>query len=1091
MLSFKQFIYSLLRIRGVDERSVPRAEIIRRSKPAEGDTGKKDQQKQSEKGKYAVIVLTLLLFWASPIHSQWTQTNLTGAINSLFHDGSNLFAATNAGVLRSSDNGTNWNGENTGLTNLSARAFTTHGGDIFLATLSGGIYRSVNGPSWSWSPLQAGSFHCLYTSGSTIFAGSMGGGVYVSNNNGTTWTTSNTGLTDLTVWSIHGTGSAIYAGTLGGVFKSTDNGASWSAVNTGITSLDIRDIFSVGNVLFAASINGGVYRSTDAGGSWTWVAGGSPDAFELACGTDLYAASTNMGGIAKSTDNGLTWTGDNSGLTNPSVTCLAVNSSYIFAGTFGGVFKKELNCPVNTSCITWDLMQSGAVTSASAGMIGSAQVLGAGTSNPLMSIFTPYTANGQRLWCGNTGWVAGSLDPNRFIEFSVTPTPGGSITINTVSFNYGDNPLTTNFNILSSKVFYSTDGWSTSTQLGGTLSYLNTAMQTFNQPIPGGVTVTAGQTFSVRIYPYSTVGSSPMSPSFAIHNNVNFCGSATGGISCDSLSASAVRTDPNDCNWRLDIHNPVNMSGIAAIQVLCLSPNQFTTGSGLGTNYQNWITSGSNIFLPPSGNVPGGNLTGFYNMSLLYVTNPQLVVVNWLDADLNTVCSDTVELNCEVGCATITRDTVWCNAAGYGFGYQFTNTANFTIANVEYTVLSPSGAVVNPANGSISPAVPPGGSSTIQNLAVSGVSIGDTVKIWAKFKSSDGCCWCYTTLEFVANSCASVCDSLSVTAEGSAKNCVYSISLTNNSSMVFSNIEFELLSDGMFSNFTTSQAGWGFTNVWPNNRINLIRVPSSQGIGHGTFNNVLDLSIAQYTTPIERIAVKWIKNGNIVCTDTLLLNCIPALTPNDSCSQLIYDTAYCTAAGGYKLVYRIRNNSNIITSGYGIHPITPGVTFSQTVFNNVHILPGQVSSLDTITIFGVSAHDTLHYQISVFTTPSSGDTVFNFCCHSDTLALIMPQCPSTSIDEGSSAPGSYDLQQNYPNPFNPTTSIAYSIAIGGYVNLTVFDILGREVAVLVNENKTPGSYMVRFDASGLNSGLYIYQLTSGSFREARKLILLK
>ena len=1090
MLSFKQFIYSLLRIPHGSARPVPRAEIIRRNKPAETPE-RKDSHGKTDRGKFAIAALAILLLAASPLRSQWSQTNLTPVINALFQNGSYLFAASNQGVHKSANNGTNWNDENTGMTTLDVRGFATQGSNIFAVTFSGGIYRSVNGPAWNWSLMQAGSFHCVYSTGSTLLAGSVGGGVYTSNNNGTSWATSNTGLTNLTVWTIYGFGSQLFAGTLGGVFRSTDNGATWSATNTGITSLDIRGLYSVGSVLFAGSNGGGVYRSTDAGNTWTNVAGGSVYAFGLACGTDLYAGLLNNGGIIKSTDNGLTWTGDNSGLMNITLTSFAANSSYIFAGTFGGVYKKELNCPVNTSCITWDLMQSGAVTAASSGMNGSAEVLGAGTSSPFMSIFAPYTANGQRLWCGNTGWVAGSLDPNRFVEFSVTPSPGGTVTINNVSFNYGDNPLTTNFNILNSKVYYSTDGWSTSTQLGGTLSYLNTTMQTFNQAIPGGVTLTSGQTFSVRIYPYSTVGSSPMTPSFAIHNNINFCGSATGGNLCDSLSATAVRTDPNDCNWRLDIHNPVNMSGIAAIQVQCLSPNQFTTGSGLGTNYQTWITTGSNIFLPPSGGVPGGNLTGFYNMSLLYVTNPQLVVVKWLDANMNMVCADTVELNCEVGCATITSDSVWCNAAGSGYGYKFNNTANFTIANVEYTVLSPGGAVVHPASGSISPAVPPGGSSTMQNLAVSGVSIGDTVKIWAKFKSSDNCCWCYTTLKFVVRSCASVCDSLSVSASGSAKNCVYSISMTNNSSMVFSNIEFELLSGGMFSNFTTSQTGWGFTNVWPNNKINLIRVPVSQGIGNGTFSNVLDLSISQYTNPLERIAVKWIKNGNVICTDTLLLNCVPALTPNDSCSQLIYDTTYCLATGGYRLVYRIRNNSNIITSGYGINTLTPGVTFSQTVFNNVHILPGQVSTLDTITIFGLGANDTLHYQISVFTTPASGDTVFNFCCHSDTLSLVMPQCPTSSIDEGSSAPASYELSQNYPNPFNPTTSIAYSIALGGHVNLTVYDILGREVAVLVNENKAPGSYMVRFDASGLNSGLYIYQLTAGSFREARKLILLK
>ncbi|MCK6605833.1 MAG: T9SS type A sorting domain-containing protein [Ignavibacteriaceae bacterium] len=1090
MLSLNKIINFFLHYGKKKIRVIPRARIVRRQNSRE--SSENEPQSRILKDKSGAIMFMVLVFLLQGLlNAQWQQTNLTPTINALMHDGTYLFAASNQGVHKSGNNGTNWNDENTGLTTLDARGFAVQGTNIFTVTFSGGIYRSVNGPSWSWSLMQAGSFHCIYTSGNTLLAGSVGGGIYISNNNGTTWAVSNSGLTNLTVWSIHASGSNLYAGTLGGVFRSTDNGSTWSAANTGITSLDIRAVYSVGNVLFAGSNGGGVYRSTDSGGSWAQKAGGSVYAFSLVCGTDLYAGLLNNGGIIKSTDNGLTWTGDNTGLQNPTVTSFATGANYLFAGTFGGAYKKEINCPVNTSCITWNLLQSGAVTSASSGMNGVTQVIGAGTSSPFMSVFTPYTSNGQRLWCGTTGWQAGTLDPARFIEFTVSPAPGGSVTINNVSFNYGDNPLTVNMNILSSKVFYSTDGWSTSTQLGGTLSYLNTTMQTFNQNIPGGVTITSGQSFSMRIYPYSTVGSNPMSPSFATHNNVTFCGSAAAGTLCDSLSASATRTDPNDCTWQLDIHNPVNLQGISAVQVLCLAPNQFTTGTGLGTNYQNWITTGSNIFMPPSGTVPGGVLHGFYNMNLINVTNPQLIVVNWLGSDLEIVCSDTLELNCEVGCAVITSDTTWCNASGFGYGYKFTNTANFTISKVEYMPLSPSGITITPANTNISPAVPPGGHSQLQMFSVSGASIGDTIRIRAKFKSQDNCCWCYEKIEFVVNTCATLCDSLSVSATGSPKNCVYSISLQNNSSTVFSNVEFVIAGDGMFSNFTSSQAGWGFTNVWPNNRINLVRVPPSQGIGNGSFNNVLDISVAQYTSPFQKIAVNWMKDGNILCSDTIILNCIPTLTPDDSCSQLLYDTAYCTAAGGYNLVYRIRNNSNIITSGYGIHSVTQGVTFSQNIFNNVNILPGQVSTLDTIFIGGVQPGDTVRYQIAIFTTPVSGDTVFNYCCHSDTLVLIMPPCPSTSVGELPSAPSDYALQQNYPNPFNPSTSITYSIPESGNVNLAIFDILGKEVAVLVDEKKAPGTYTVKFDASGLNSGLYIYRLTSGSFTQARKLVLLK
>lgn len=85
----------------------------------------------------------------------------------------------------------------------------------------------------------------------------------------------------------------------------------------------------------------------------------------------------------------------------------------------------------------------------------------------------------------------------------------------------------------------------------------------------------------------------------------------------------------------------------------------------------------------------------------------------------------------------------------------------------------------------------------------------------------------------------------------------------------------------------------------------------------------------------------------------------------------------------------------------------------------------------------------------------------------------------------------YNLAQNYPNPFNPTTTIEYSIRSTGLVTLKVYDMLGMEVASLVNENKEAGSYSVEFNASNLPSGIYVYKLTAGKFVSTKKLLLLK
>ncbi|QOJ30418.1 MAG: T9SS type A sorting domain-containing protein [Ignavibacteriales bacterium] len=86
---------------------------------------------------------------------------------------------------------------------------------------------------------------------------------------------------------------------------------------------------------------------------------------------------------------------------------------------------------------------------------------------------------------------------------------------------------------------------------------------------------------------------------------------------------------------------------------------------------------------------------------------------------------------------------------------------------------------------------------------------------------------------------------------------------------------------------------------------------------------------------------------------------------------------------------------------------------------------------------------------------------------------------------------SYALAQNYPNPFNPATTIKYSIQKAGLVTLRVYDMLGREVATLVDQEQNAGVYSVQFNASGLASGIYLYKLESGSFTKTNKLMLIK
>ena len=95
------------------------------------------------------------------------------------------------------------------------------------------------------------------------------------------------------------------------------------------------------------------------------------------------------------------------------------------------------------------------------------------------------------------------------------------------------------------------------------------------------------------------------------------------------------------------------------------------------------------------------------------------------------------------------------------------------------------------------------------------------------------------------------------------------------------------------------------------------------------------------------------------------------------------------------------------------------------------------------------------------------------------------------VEDNASAPSKFELSQNYPNPFNPSTIISYNIPKAANVTLKVYDVLGKEVATLVNQFQSANSYKVRFNASSLSTGVYIYKLEAGNFTMTKKMLLLK
>jgi hypothetical protein len=105
--------------------------------------------------------------------------------------------------------------------------------------------------------------------------------------------------------------------------------------------------------------------------------------------------------------------------------------------------------------------------------------------------------------------------------------------------------------------------------------------------------------------------------------------------------------------------------------------------------------------------------------------------------------------------------------------------------------------------------------------------------------------------------------------------------------------------------------------------------------------------------------------------------------------------------------------------------------------------------------------------------------------------VILDLDKPSDVDNESALPKEYSLKQNYPNPFNPSTNIEFSMKESGFVNISVYNLLGEKVADLLNGEMAPGNHQVEFKAEGLSSGIYIYKLRTGNFEASRKMMLLR
>jgi len=209
-------------------------------------------------------------------------------------------------------------------------------------------------------------------------------------------------------------------------------------------------------------------------------------------------------------------------------------------------------------------------------------------------------------------------------------------------------------------------------------------------------------------------------------------------------------------------------------------------------------------------------------------------------------------------------------------------------------------------------------------------------------------------------------------------------------------------------------------------------------------------------------------------------------------------TAYVTLSG-YNLD---ETNPHVFrTTDYGVNWLDISGNLPDVPVNSVIIDYDEDSTLYIGTDAGVFFTQNLGVDWAVLGTGLPNSPVFDLNYHQPTQKLVAGthgrslfefDLTLTSIDEDKETILSgFELYQNFPNPFNPSTSIKFSIPEGKLVNLKVYDVIGNEIAELLNEERSAGTYSVEFDASKFASGTYFYQLQAGGKTEVRKMLLIK
>ena len=914
-----------------------------------------------------------------------------------------------------------------------------------------------------------GGVSCLTVSpngagGTNLFAGTLYGGVFLSTNNGTSWKQVNNGLTDTLVTSLavspNGAGGTnLFAGTEDGVFLSTNNGTSWKQVNTGWTdtantgytavlTLAVSPNGAGGTNLFAGTYGSGVFLSTNNGTSWTQFDSGLMNIHVCAIavsGTNLFVG-TYYSGIFLSTNNGTSWAAVNNGLTDTYVSSLVVSGTNLLTGTGSGVFLStnngtswtEINSGLTDTINTYTDVDALAVSGTN---------LFAGTHGSGVFLSTNNGTNWTKVNSGRTNSTV-----NAFAISGTNLFAGASDGVWKRSLSEMINGAEIPFEGL--QLWLKSDA--------GIVANNGRVSKWMDQSGNGNDAIET-DTSRQPVLVNNELNGKPVISFDGVNDRLGFTGSKK--MSQVSVFAVLKNKTPD-----------VNSDAVGS--VFTFGPGgTYNASEHLGLRMRGFPPGNNNDVVVGTGDGPDYVLTTSTGLSkynewrnISFVTDEKLfnTTLRWNGNDAVTAPSGTnLTMSVSLGDSAARGGGIGSTDNFGLLGYPMTMAkCDFAEFIVYDTVLSNSDRLavekyLNDKYKITTPAIPTAG-----------------LQLW--LKSDAG---------IIANK-GRVSKWMDQSGNGND-----AIETDTSRQPVLVNNE---LNGKPVISFDGVNDRLGFTGSKKMSQVSVFAVlknktpdVNSDAVGSvftfgpgGTYNASEHLGLRMRGFPPG--------NNNDVVVGTgdgpdYVLTTSTGLSKYNEWRNI----SFVTDEKLFNTTLRW-NGNDAVTAPSGTN-LTMSVSLGDSAARG-----GGIGSTDNFGLLG--------YPITMakcdFAEFIVYDTVLS---NSDRLAVEKYLNDKFNItitgiadSKSESIPAQFTLYQNYPNPFNPSTTIKYSLPKASFVTLKVYDMLGREVTSLVNEEKTAGNYQVVFNASSFASGVYFYRIETapaggqaGGFTATKKLLLLK